>query len=222
MTNTSTDESIAAQVAEFNPGFNEQVGPVLADVFAQEQADLNAAGLPDGVVAVGDTVADASLLTPAGDGVTLASVLDGTPSVLVFYRGAWCPYCNITLRTYQQDLLPELASRGVRLVAVSPQKPDKSDESVKNGELGFDVLSDAGSQLIRSLGILTAPSDAAGGAHNQLGFDVADYNADDTRGIPYPTVLVLDADRVVRFADVHVDYTTRTEVSTILAAVDAL
>lgn len=214
--------TIAAQVDAFNPGFNEQVGPVLADVFAEEQAALNAAGRPAHAVAAGAVLPEATLVAPDGSSTSLAAVLQGKPAVLVFYRGAWCPYCNITLRTYQRELLPALSERGVGLIAISPQTPEGSEKAEADWELQFAVLSDPANTLADALGIVTAPSEDAQGAHTQLGFDVADSNADSTRAIPFPTVLVVDADGIVRFADVHVDYTTRTEVLEIVAAVDAL
>jgi peroxiredoxin len=214
--------TIADQVTEFNTGFNAQIGPVLADVFAQEQADLTAGGAPKGAVEVGNTVPDATLVTRDDATVQLSELLEHTPAVLVFYRGAWCPYCNITLRTYQRELLPELRERGITLIAISPQTPDGSEQAVTNGELEFTVLSDPGNAFIHELGIRTEPSAEAREAHTALGFDVADSNADGTGDIPFPTVLVIDEDRVVRFADVHVDYTTRTEVADVLRAVDAL
>lgn len=217
-----SSQTIAAQVDTFNGGFNEQIGPDLAAVFVQEQATLNAAGVPEHAVAVGDTVRDAELVQADGTTTTLAAALGGTPAVLVFYRGAWCPYCNIALQTYQRDLLPTLRDQGVGLVAISPQTPEGSQQAVQNGGLEFTVLSDPANVLIRELGILTEPSGEARQAHTALGFDVADSNADATGDIPFPTVLVVDADRVVRFADVHVDYTTRTEVPTILEAVARL
>lgn len=217
-----SSQTIAAQVDTFNGGFNEQIGPDLAAVFVQEQATLKEAGVPEHAVAVGDTVRDAELVQADGTTTTLAAALGGTPAVLVFYRGAWCPYCNIALQTYQRDLLPTLRDQGVGLVAISPQTPEGSQQAVQNGGLEFTVLSDPANVLIRELGILTEPSGEARQAHTALGFDVADSNADATGDIPFPTVLVVDADRVVRFADVHVDYTTRTEVPTILEAVARL
>lgn len=217
-----SNQTIAEQVDEFNAGFNAQIGPVLADVFAQEQLALNSGGVPSGAVAVGDVVRDADLVSTDGSTTTLSAALGGKAGVLVFYRGAWCPYCNIALQTYQRDLLPKLREDGVALIAISPQTPAGSEQAVTNGGLEFTVLSDPANVLIRELGIVTEPAATAREAHTQLGFDVADSNADATGDIPFPTVLVVDANRTVRFADVHVDYTTRTEVSTILAAVDAL
>ncbi|NQX26105.1 AhpC/TSA family protein [Microbacteriaceae bacterium VKM Ac-2854] len=214
--------SIREQIADFNVGFTETIGPELSAVFATEQADLTAAGAGAEVVHAGDTLPDATVETIDGARVALGGLIGDTPAVLVFYRGAWCPYCNITLKHYNETLAPRLAERGIALIAISPQTPDGSRAAVANGDLGFTIVSDPGNALAASLGIVTAPSEAAQAAHTALGFAVKDSNADDTPAIPYPTVLVIDANGVVGFADVHVDYTTRTETETVLAAVDAL
>ena len=213
-----TTTSISEQVGEFNAGFISQIGPDLSAVFDQEQRDLKSAGVPANAVKIGDIVADATLIGLDAQAVNLFTVTAGRPAVLVFYRGAWCPYCNITLRTYERDLRPELDRLGVALIAISPQTPDASTAAVAGGELNFPVLSDPSNALVRTLGIITEPSADARVAHTALGFDVADSNADSTGDIPFPTVLIIDADNTVRFADVHVDYTTRTEVPTILEA----
>jgi peroxiredoxin len=217
-----TSTSVRTRLDEFTVGFDETVGPDLAAVFSGERDDLVAAGAPEGAVRSGDPLPAATLVTVDGEQVDLGDVLGSGPAVLVFYRGAWCPYCNITLRYYSESLAPELAARGVALVAISPQTPDGSRAAVAGGELGFTVVSDPGNALAGALGIVTAPSAGAQEAHAQLGFAVKDSNADGTPAIPYPTVLVVDADRIVRTADVHVDYTTRTEAEDVLAAVDAL
>ena len=214
--------TIADQVTDFNQGFTTQIGPDFAKVFDDEQSALREAGVPDDAVKPGDTVVEATLLTPQGTEVSLAETVGEGPAVLVFYRGAWCPYCNLTLKTYQADLLPELRERGVALVAISPQTPEGSERSVANGGLEFPVLSDPGNVFVRALGIQTEPVAAARAVHSDLGFDVADSNADATADVPFPTVLVVDRDGKVVFADVHVDYTTRTEVDEVVAAVDAL
>ena len=217
-----TSSSIAEQVSTFNEGFTAQIGPELSAVFDAEQQAHTAAGRPDDAVGVGDQLVDATLLTPEGAEVSLATVVGEGPAVLVFYRGAWCPYCNLTLKTYQEQLLPTLRDRGVGLVAISPQTPEGSELATSNGSLDFPVLSDPGNVLSRALGIVTEPTAEARAAHTQLGFDVADSNADATGDIPFPTVLVVDGDGRVVFADVHVDYTTRTEVDEVVAALDLL
>jgi alkyl hydroperoxide reductase subunit AhpC len=139
--------------------------------------------------------------------------------VIVFYRGAWCPYCNIALRTYQAQLVPALAERGIPLIAISPQTPDWSLSTQETKELTFTILSDPGNQIAGQLGILTAPSAGTRGAQLQLGLDLTQVNADRTTALPMPTVIVADAAGVIRWIDVHPDYSTRTEPGQILQAI---
>lgn len=214
--------SIAEQITEFNRGFNAQIGRDLASVFGTEQSDLRSAALPAAAITVGEQVPDSVLLQRDGKEVKLSEVLSSAPAVLVFYRGAWCPYCNITLKTYQRELLPRLIEQGVKLIAISPQHPSGSEAAVQAGDLGFEVLSDPANGLALELGIVTEPSIEARSAHTQLGFSVADSNADGTPAIPFPTVLIVDGGGTVRFVDIHTDYTTRSEVPDLLRAVNSL
>ena len=187
--------------------------------FTREQAGLAARGRPAGIIEVGATLPDAELLDAHGATTSLYAALGGRLSVLVFYRGAWCPYCNIALNTYQAELVPELSGRGVRLVAISPQAPDGSLSTQEKHELTFSVLSDPGNQVAKAVGILTGPSDEARAAQLQLGLDLTVVNADGTTGLPMPTTIIVDADHVIGWVDVHPDYTTRSEPGEILAAV---
>lgn len=140
----------------------------------------------------------------------------------MFYRGGWCPYCNIALATYQAQLLPELRRRGFGLIAVSPQKPDESLSLQEKKDLKFTVLSDPGNVLADRIGIVMTPSPEVIAAQLKLGLDLTEGNAGGTTAIPMPTTVVIDADRVVRWVDVHPDYSTRSEVRDVLAAADSV
>ena len=216
MTTTST---IAEQVASYHRAAAGQLPPEVAEAFATEQRDLAAAGNPPGVAEPGSALPDGELLDVGGQPTTLAQNLGGKPAVIVFYRGGWCPYCNIALRTYQVQLVPALAEHGIGLVAIAPEAPAGSLSTKKSKELAFTVLSDPGNQIARQLGILTAPSDGARAAQLQLGLDLTQVNADGTTALPMPTVIIADADGVIRWIDVRPDYTTCTEPGHILRAV---
>jgi peroxiredoxin len=190
--------------------------------FAREQAGLAAGGLPAGIAPAGTVLPDAELLDVHGAPTTLTAAVGGGRAVLVFYRGAWCPYCNVALSAYQEQLLPELAGRGVRLVAVSPQKPDGSLTMQQKNGLAFTVVSDPGNAIAGHLGILTQPSDEARAAQLQLGPDLTAVNADGTGTLPMPATVILDPGRTVRWIDVHPDYTTRTEPRQVIDALDHL
>jgi peroxiredoxin len=214
--------TIAQQVTALAETMAGQPPNEVMGAFAREQAELAALEAPEGVLPEGATLPDADLLDPHGVATTLHQVLGDQVAVVVFYRGAWCPYCNIALNTYQAELLPELARRGVPLIAVSPQAPDGSLSTQEKNELTFTVLSDPGNRLAGSVGIVTAPSAEARSAQLQLGLDLTAVNADGTTGLPMPTSIVVDGDHMVRWIDVHPDYSTRSEPTEILSALDAV
>ncbi len=218
---TSASSTIAEQVAEVEEGAK-QLPAEIRSAFAHEQEQLRAAGLPAGVAGIGSAMPDGKLLDPSGQPVTLREELAGQPGVIVFYRGAWCPYCSVALRTYQAQLVPELTARSVDLVAISPQKPDGSLTTKESKELSYTVLSDPGNQIAGQLGILTEPSAEAAAAQLNLGLDLTEVNADGTRTLPMPTVVIVDGTGAIRWIDVHPDYTTRTEPAQILAEVAKL
>jgi peroxiredoxin len=214
--------TIAEQVHVMRAGQPPRAAGAPPNPFEAEQAMLAAAGLPDGTMAVGSTLRDVDLFDAKGASTTLYAAIGGDRAVLIFYRGVWCPFCNIALKTYQAELVPALAGRGVALIAISPQKPDGSLSMAEKNELTFVVLSDPGNQLARALGILTAPSPDARAAQLAHGMDLTAVNADGTMALPMPTTVILDGDGTVRWIDVRPDYTTRSEPAEILSALDAL
>lgn len=199
-----------------------QLPEEIAAAFVAEQAALDEAGTPGGVLEPGMPMPDGELLDAAGRPTTLTEARGDRIGVVVFYRGAWCPYCNIALRTYQEHLAAALSEHGATLIAVSPQRPDGSLTMREKHELTYPVLSDPGNQIAAKLGILTAPSDGAVEAQAALGLDLVDVNADGTRALPMPTVAIVDAAGVLRWIDVHPNYTTRTEPGDVLAALTVI
>ena len=218
----SADPTLAEQVATMEAGLAAQAPAELLAPFAAEQAALAAAGVPEGIPVPGDPMPDGKLLDVDGQATTLEQARGGRPAVVVFYRGAWCPYCNVTLRAYERQLLPALWANGVALLAVSPQTPDGSLSMQERNELTYTVLSDPGNQIAGQLGILTAARDDARASQAALGIDVAAANADGTDTVPMPTVVVVDAGGTIRWIDVHPNYGTRTEPADILEAVSSL
>ncbi|MFD8261661.1 peroxiredoxin-like family protein [Streptomyces griseoluteus] len=215
-------DSIADQVSKLNTDMAGQAPAEVLAAFEAEQAELNTAGVPATAATPGTQLPDVELISAEGTPVSLHTATNGSPAVIVFYRGGWCPYCNIALKTYQDQLLPKLAERGVALLAVSPQKPDGSLTTQQKHELAFPVLSDPGNVLAGVLGILTAPNAEAREAQAKLGLDLTTENADGTHTLPMPTVAVTDADHILRWIDIHPDYTTRSEPAAILAALDTV
>jgi peroxiredoxin len=223
--------TIAAQVAEYwrQEREREQASPAseperrASEATRAERDRLKAAGVPAGVVKTGTTLNDVTLIDPFGAETSLyETVRAGRPAVIVFYRGEWCPFCNIALHTYQEVLLPELQRRDVALLAVSPQLPDGSLTMMQKHHLTFSVLSDPGLKLADQVGVVIHLSDMTRQAVIDAGLNFAARNVDGSSALPMPTVLILDGEHVVRWIKVNPDWTERSEPAEIVAALDAL
>jgi peroxiredoxin len=210
--------TIHEQSEQLKAAAAERLPAEVVEVFDRSIQDILDQGIPADSIKAGDVLEPFTLDDATGTPVGLGQIVESGPAVIVFYRGGWCPYCNVALRTYQRELLPRLDAFGTRLVAISPQSPDQSLSTVEKAELAFTVLSDPGSRVARSLGIAFQQADEVLAAQRQLGLDLAQVNAEGATALPRPTVLIVDQNRTVRFIDVQPDYTARTEVADILAA----
>ena len=131
--------------------------------------------------------------------------------VLTFYRGDWCPYCNLQLRAYQA-ILPLIQELGASLVAVSPQTPDNSLSTAEKKGLTFPVLSDAGNKVARQYGLVFSLSETL----RTVSANLPSFNGDDSWELPIPGTFVIAHDRTVRLAFVDADWTKRLEPAAIL------
>jgi peroxiredoxin len=173
-------------------------------------------------VRAGDVVEPFSLPEVHGGTVELDQLLDGGPAVLLFFRYAGCPACNIALRHYQTELYPALADLGAALVAISPQIPGKLIAIKNRFGFGFPVASDPGNGLARRFGITFTASPASQAHARAQGGDLGAELGTGQWELPMPAVVVVGQDRVVAFADVAPDWLVRTEAETVIAAVRRL
>lgn len=215
MTIREQSDQVKAVAAEHLP-------PEVVGVFNRRVNALLDEGIPADSIKSGDILETFTLDDATGTPVSLETLIEDGPAVIVFYRGGWCPYCNVALRTYQSELLPQLENFGARLVAISPQSPDQSLSTVEKAGLEFTVLSDPGSRLAQRIGIAFQEADEVLAAQRELGLDIAQVNAEGATMLPRPTVLIVDQNHTVRFVDVQPDFTVRTEVADIVAALSAL
>jgi len=165
---------------------------------------------------VGDKAPQFSLPNANGEQVNLANLLEEGSVVLTFYRGVWCPYCNLQLKLLQ-DALPQISAAGANLVAISPMNPDSSQGAVKENELSFEVLSDVGNNVARKFTTVFKNSDAAISAMGDLGYDFYSFYDDKSAELPVSAVFVIDKNGKVIFAKSEGgDYRERVEVQEIL------
>jgi peroxiredoxin len=172
--------------------------------------------LKEGVQAPDFTLPDA-----LGNAVTLSHLLAQGSVVITFYRGEWCPYCNLELRAYQQAL-PQLRALGASLVAISPQMPDHSLSTGEKLELTFAVLSDVGNHVVREYGLVFSIDEAVRSAHQRVGANLPAFNGDDSWELPMAGTFLVDQSGMVRLAFVDPDFTRRLDPSVIIARLKEL
>jgi peroxiredoxin len=173
-------------------------------------------------VKVGDTVESFSVPEVDGGRLTLEALVEHGPAVLIFFRFEGCPACNLALPYYQRNLVPGLKPFRARLVALSPQVPERLGAIKHRHSLSFDVASDVGNALGRKFGILYTFDEASQKLSLGSGRPIGEVTGTGTWELPMPTAVVVDRSRVVRFADVHPDWLVRTEAEDILSAVAAV
>lgn len=167
-------------------------------------------------VSIGDQAPNFSLVNALGTMVSLQELLQKGKVILVFYRGTWCPYCNLQLQQYQQ-ILGLIKEKGANLVAISPQTPDASLSIKEKNELTFEVLSDNGNIVARQFTTVFKNGDAPIEAMTNLGYDYDSFYGDDSREIPVPAVFIIDTDGKIVFAKATGgDYRNRVEPIEIL------
>lgn len=169
----------------------------------------------------GDKAPDFELSNVRGGTLSITDALSEGPVVLSFYRGSWCPFCNLELNALQQQL-PAIQDCGARLIAVSPEKPDTSLTHAEKLNLGFDVLSDPGNRVADAYGLIMTVPETLRPLYLQWGIDLPAANGDDSHQLPVPATYVIGRNGTIHTACVDKDYTTRMEPAEIVEALKAL
>lgn len=204
----------------------QQLDTITAQAMSQLPADLRqqlvspveqliASGAVEKTIKEGEQVPDFTLPDALGNPVTLSHLLQQGPVVIVFYRGAWCPYCNLQLHAYQQAL-PQIQALGASLVAISPQSPDHGLTLAEKQALTFAVLSDSGNQVARKFGLVFTLDETVRATHRQMGMDLPTYNGDESWELPMPGTFLIDRSGTVRLVSVDPNYTTRLDPSIVI------
>jgi peroxiredoxin len=207
-------EQLAERASSAPPEVIESIKAAQAEV---EESGV-AAGLAEGEPAPNFTLPDAT-----GRPVSLRERLKEGPVVLSFYRGEWCPYCNLEMRALF-EALPEFREHGANLLAISPQAPDDALTLSEKHGLEFDVLSDTDQRVIQAYRLQYRVPDAVQKISLEvMKNDVSNRNADGTWNLPLPATLVIDQEGVVRAIHVSGDYmTSRMEPGDIIAALERI
>jgi peroxiredoxin len=199
------------ELEELSREVRSNASPERLQANAQTISDLVAHGLSALALREGDVAPDFSLPDAHGHMVALKTLLDRGPVVISFYRGGWCPFCNLELRGLQR-VLPEIVQMGASLVAISPQLPDNSLSTQEKNQLTFPVLSDVGNIEAKRFGIVFTLPTALVDANRAIGRELVEINGETGAAqLPMPATFVLDKSGVIRLAFVEEDWSKRLD-----------
>jgi peroxiredoxin len=159
--------------------------------------------------------------TIEGESFSITESLANKPAVIIFYRGGWCPYCNLhlqELRTIEDELL----DIGYNIFAVSPDTPEKISESIDTYNMQYTLLSDSELALGRALGIVFQEKEENVAWLRDRGMDIEDHSGRDHHLLPVPSVFIVDTEGIIRFSFIHHDYRIRLDSKILVTAAESL
>lgn len=214
---TGASPSLQKQLDELKAKFAAATPADRQQVFADAMKQVATSGVMESALKVGAPAPDFTATDAKGETLHLADLLKNGPVVMTWYRGGWCPYCNIQLRSMQQAL-PEIAGAGATLVALTPEKPDSSLTTAEKNQLTFAVVSDTQLKIAHQYGVAyKLPESLREMFKGRL--ELPEINGDDSWELPLAATYVIGTDGKVAYAFVDADYTRRAEPADIIEAI---
>jgi len=214
-------DDVTRDLREMEDRFEKSAPPEMLQAGRDANDELKRSGILESALNVGAAMPGFSLEDAYGKTVNSADLLKKGPIVLVFYRGAWCPYCNLYLRGLQKHL-GEIASRGANLVAISVEPPDRSLSVLTKNKLEYTVLSDPGLDVARKFGIVYTVPGELNKVMTDRGLDLSKYNGTGKPELPLGATYVVGKDGKIEYAFLETDYKKRAAPSEIIAVLDKL
>jgi peroxiredoxin len=214
------DGPVNREMKEYRAESQKKLPPALTKVFGESTALVKKSGVVERALKVGDKAPDFELPDASGKKAKLSDLLKKGPVIVTWYRGGWCPYCNIYLRGFQK-VSSKIKDEGATLVAISPETPKHTAETVKKDDLGFLVLSDKGNKAAHAFRIAyKIPQILAEATKGKL--DLKEYNGDDSNELPLAATYLIDRDGRIRYAFIDADPGKRAEPSAVVTALRGL
>jgi peroxiredoxin len=208
--------SLKEQLAEYRTGWYQRVPAERQAIMQRHIDELRSGAIARAMLKVGDRAPAIALENAKGATVDVGALLKKGPVIVTFYRGGWCPYCNLELKAYQ-EVLPEIVAAGALLVAISPEKPDDTVSTAQKNALAFEVLSDVGQKVGRAFGLVYDFSEELKTAYLGFNLDIPARNG--TLGewaLPVSATYVIDRDGSIMYAYSDVDYRDRADPRDVL------
>ena len=212
--------TLSQQLEEYLAGWMQRVPAERRAAMERHIAHLSETGIGRNAKQVGDRAPEIVLPDAHGRPFKIVDLLAKGPVIVTFYRGGWCPYCNLELKAYQA-VLPRIAAAGASLVAISPEKPDDTVSTMEKNALTFPVLSDVGQKAGKAFGLVYSFTDELRSVYDGFKLDIPDKNG--TAGdwsLPLSATYVIGTDGRIMFADTSVDYRRRTDPHDVLQVLE--
>jgi peroxiredoxin len=207
--------SLKEQLAEYRASWFKRVPAERQAIMERHIAELRN-GIAKTAMKTGDRAPAIVLGNAKGETVVVGALLKNGPVIVTFYRGGWCPYCNLELRAFQQ-VLPDIKAAGASLVAISPEKPDDTLSTTEKNALTFEVLSDVGQKVGHAFGLVYEFSEELKSAYKGFGLDIPAKNgAVGEWALPISATYVIDRDGTIIYAHTDSDYRDRADPRDIL------
>lgn len=212
--------SLAEQLKEMAAGSAKRLPAEMRKNFAAAIDEVRETGIEEDAKQVGDEAVDGTLLAWDGTEVTLSELWAEQPVVLTWYRGGWCPYCNLQMRAMQKSL-ESLEGAGARMVAITPELPENAKQTAEENKLSFLVLHDKENRLAHEYGIVfDLPASIASMYRDRL--QLPKVNGYDKLELPLAATYVIDQQGVIRWAFLDADYKKRAEPKDVIQAIEKL
>lgn len=208
--------TLKEQIAKFDENKEKQRSKDILNTMKAATVDLKSSGLEGNSLKNGDKAPEFNLPDHNGISQSLFKYLQESVVVLTFYRGGWCPYCNLELHALQKSL-PQIEAAGAKLVAISPETPDHSLSTREKNNLAFDVLHDKGNHVAKSFGLEFILPEVLRPIYENLGIDIPEHNGDSTFELPMPATYIVNQQGEIIYHFVDADYTKRLEPANIVA-----
>lgn len=208
-------KNLEQQINELNENLAKQLPTEVLEVFGKSIQDLKAKNMEDSSISVGDKFPDFSLPNTSDKTVALKELLQNGKVIIAFFRGSWCPYCNLELKALQ-DNLKQITGKNVTLIAVSPQTSDYSEELKSNHHLEFELLTDKNNALAKQLGITFELQNYVIPTYSSLGIELSEYNENNNNELPVPAVFVIDTNSSIVYKFVDTNYMNRINIQELI------
>ncbi|WP_035336816.1 peroxiredoxin-like family protein [Dokdonia sp. PRO95] len=187
------------------------------DIMRKAIEDLKATNMLEHAVKTGDQFPDFELPNAQGETVSLSEQLQKGKVVLTFYRGGWCPYCNLELKAFQ-EVLPQIKEKGATLIAITPETPDNSLSTKEKNQLDFEVLTSENNELARSLNLVFKLPEALAELYGKFGIDLLESQGNDENELPIAATYIIEQSGKISYHFLAEDYKLRADPELVLAA----